>query len=169
MTINQIITKVRNSCDAWIQSEGGKAYVASGFFDCWEFLSNKPGSAKIGVYAVRGTPRNNFPQGSNLTRREDEHFKVVISRGRGLQSYRSANLTDGSSGGRPLYDLLDDLRMVVMNILFDPITTERPHEYLGWSEWGKEQGVDIDAYELNFSIGNQLPMPSATPMSGNPV
>lgn len=166
MTINQIIQTVFTRCNSW---SNGQAYIASGRFDCWAWFKNKPGTLKVGIYAIGGTPRNNFPQASNLTRREDDRFRVVISRGRGLQQVRSANLTDGSGGGTPLWDAMDDLRMAIMNLLFDPNTTERPHEYLGWGEWGGDMGVDIDAYQIDFSIGNQLPMPSALPMSGTPV
>ena len=78
-------------------------------------------------------------------------------------------MTDGSDGGAPLWDLLDQLKLLIMNMTFDPESTMRPHEYLGWGEWGKDVGVNIDAYELTFRVTNQIPMPSAIPANGLPV
>ena len=166
------MSSISNQCKAIQQALDGKmdsapAFIASDFVNCWEILLNKPGTCKIAILFEDEKARVNFP-GGDITGRVNRYIDVIISRGRGLQSVRSANLTDGSGGGLPLFQLAEAMRDILRTMRFDPMTDEPP-DYVGMGRWGKDEGFNMDAFKCSIWIGTQLAMPTATQQGGQPI
>ncbi len=166
------MSSITNQCVAIQQLldgalDGAKAYIASDFIHCWEILLNSPGVCKVAILFEDEKARVNFP-GGDITGRVNRYIDVIISRGRGLQQNRSANLTDGSGGGKPLFELAEIMRDKLRAVRFDPHTDEPP-DYVGMGRWGKDEGFNIDAFKCSIWIGTQLNAVSAIPQGGQPV
>lgn len=132
------------------------AFIANDFVNCWEILLNNPGKCKMAILFEEEKARVNFP-GGDITGRVNRYIDIIISRGRGLQNVRSDNLTKGSGGGLPLYQLAEKMRDKLRAVSFDPQTDEHPN-YVGLSRWGKDEGFNIDAFKVSIWIGSQLDM-----------
>lgn len=156
------MSSIKNQCLA-IQAaldgkiDGAPAYVANDFVHAWEILMNRPGTCKIAILFEDEKARVNFA-GGDITGRVNRYIDVMISRGRGLKDFRSGNLTQGTSGGRPLFDLAEEMRDILRLIRFDPVTDEPPN-YIGLGRWGKDDGFNIDAFKCSIWIGTQLCLP----------
>jgi hypothetical protein len=162
------VTQIKEQClaiqellDPWIKQEGGIAFIASDFVHAWEILMDKPGAPRIAILFEDEKARVNFP-GGDITGRVNRYFDVLISRGRSLSLDRSANLTTGVAGGRPLYDLAEEMRDKLRTVRFNPQYCEPPN-YVGLSRWGKDDGFNMDAFKCSIWVGTQLPLPSTTP------
>jgi len=156
------MSSIRNQCQAIQKAldgkiDGAKAYIASDFVHAWEILLNKPGTCKIAILFEDEKARVNFA-GGDITGRVNRYIDVMISRGRGLDAIRSGNLSEGVGGGRPLFDLAEEMRDVLRLIRFDPVTDEPPN-YIGLGRWGKDEGFNIDAFKCSIWIGTQLRLP----------
>ena len=146
---------IRQELDGKI--DGAKAYIASDFVHAWEILLNKPGTCKIAILFEDEKARVNFA-GGDITGRVNRYFDIMISRGRGLKDIRSGNLTEGAGGGRPLFDLAEEMRDILRLMRFNPVTDEPP-DYVGMGRWGKDEGFNIDAFKCSIWIGTQLSLP----------
>ncbi len=152
---------IRQNLDKNPDMDTCPAFIASDFVHCWEILLNAPGTAKIAILFEDEKARVNFP-GGDITGRVNRYIDVMISRGRGLNSVRSDNLTKGSGGGQPLYQLAEKMRDKLRVMTFDPGTDEPP-DYIGLGRWGKDEGFNIDAFKCSIWIGTQLNLKSLTP------
>lgn len=166
------MSTIKNQCLAIQQlldgsCDGAPAFIASDFVNCWEILLNKPGTCKIAILFEDEKARVNFP-GGDITGRVNRYIDVIISRGRGLQQIRSDNLTLGSGGGLPLYELAELMRDKLRCMTFNPASDEPP-DYVGMGRWGKDDGFNIDAFKCSIWIGTQLPMPSSVPDNNQPI
>ena len=166
------MSSIKSQCQAILEALDGKidsapAYIASDFVHAWEILLNKPGTAKIAILFEDEKARVNFA-GGDITGRVNRYIDVIISRGRGLNQVRSANLTDGTGGGRPLFDMAEDMRDVLRLIRFNPVSDEVP-DYIGLGRWGKDEGFNIDAFKCSIWIGTQLNLLSTTSSNGIPI
>ncbi len=163
-TISNQAEAIRIALDGVL--DGAKAYIASDFVHAWEILLNSPGVCKIAILFEDEKARVNGP-GLDITGRVNRYFDVIISRGRGLQQLRSGNLTAGSGGGMPLFELAETMRDKLRTMRFNP-NTDEPPDYVGMGRWGKDDGFNIDAFKVSIWIGTQLSLPSAT-SPGNPT
>jgi hypothetical protein len=139
--------------------ENAPAFVAGDRIHAWEILKNRPGTCKIACGFKSAKARVNFP-GGDITGRENQTIYAIISRGRGLNQLRAANLVTGSGGGTPLFDLAEQMRDAMRAIRFNPVSDE-PTNYIGLEQWD-EVSFDIDAFICEIWIGTQLPQPSQT-------
>lgn len=139
--------------------DGAKAYIATDFVNAWEILLNKPGTCKVAILFESEKARVNFA-GGDITGRVNRYIDVMISRGRGLKDVRSDNLTEGVGGGKPLFELAEDMRDILRCLRFDPVTDEVP-DYIGLERWGKDEGFNIDAFKCSIWIGTQLQLPTS--------
>ena len=140
--------------------DSAPCFIAGDRIHAWEILKNRPGTCKIAVGFSRGVARVNFP-GGDITGRENQYYYATISRGRGLNLTRSDNLIYGSGGGEPLFALAEQMRDKLRAIRFSPVNDEPP-DYVSMSEWGLDQGFNIDAFEVQIWVGTQLPQPTLT-------
>jgi hypothetical protein len=152
------VTALQQYLDQKIDS--APAFIASDKLHAWEILKNAAGVCKIAVGFQGAEARVNFP-GGDITGRENQTFYAIISRGRGLNMTRSDNLTVGSGGGLPLFQLAEQMRDMMRAIRFDP-TSDEPTNYNSLQQWN-ELSFDIDAYICEIWVGTQLAQPSATP------
>ena len=147
--------------------DGTNVFIASDFIHAWEMLKSSPAAGSVAILFEEEKARVNF-EGGDITGRVDRFFDLVVSRGRGLTLTRSDNLTQGVSGGVPLFEMAEQLRDVVRLMRFDPQTDEVPN-YIGMSRWGKEEGINMDAFKVSIWIGSQLALPSATSLTNQPI
>jgi hypothetical protein len=138
--------------------ENAPAYVASDIIHTYEILINRPGTCKIAVGFESEQARSNFP-GGDITGRANQYLYAIISRGRGLNSLRAANLVYGSGGGSPLFDLAEQMRNAMRAIRFNAQTDEVP-DYVSLTPWGQEIGQVLDAFKCTIWVGSQLPLPN---------
>lgn len=136
------------------------AFIASDKVNSYEILLNSPGTAKIAIGFEDEKARVNFP-GGDITGRTNQTLYAIISRGKGLNQTRSANLTDGSGGGQPLYQLAECMRDKMRTTQFNPNTDEFP-DYIGLTDWSMELGIVIDAFICRIWVGTQLPLPTSS-------
>jgi hypothetical protein len=151
--IKQKLEAMKTLLDGKIDS--APCFIAGDRIHAWEILKNKPGTAKIAVGFAKATARVNFP-GGDITGRDNQYYYAIISRGRGLNQVRSDNLIYGSGGGKPLFELAEIMRDGLRALRFSPTNDEQP-DYVSMSEWGLEQGFNLDAFEVQIWVGTQLP------------
>ena len=96
-------------------------------------------------------------RGGDITGRDDQYYYAIVSRGKGLNQDRSANVFEGSGGGRPLLEIGEIMRDALRAIRFDPVTDEQP-DYVEFGEWGLNEGFGIDAFQVKIWVGTQLPL-----------
>lgn len=156
MTIAAQLNQVATALDAWAKEHGGTAEVAADPFHLFALLGNKPGGVRAVVLFAGEAKRGEYEEQGAV----DRSFGVIISRGRGFTLDPSASLVKGAGGGEPLYDLIEEARQLIRRISFDAETTEVTPNYLGCDLFPASEGKPVDAYQLNFSIGTQLPVAS---------
>jgi hypothetical protein len=66
-------------------------------------------------------------------------------------------LTDGEAGGKALYDLFEEARELVRGLVFDRTSTDGIPNYTQGLRFTLEENA-VDAYQINFTIGVQLPL-----------
>jgi hypothetical protein len=94
----------------------------------------------------------------------DRHFKLVLSRSRGFRIDTGESLSDssGPAGAKPMFDLIEEVREMVRQLKFSAETTEQIPDYRGAGPF-EIQGFVLDAFEVRFSIGTQIPRADETP------
>lgn len=139
--------------------ENASAFIVPDKIRAYGVLKGNAGTAKIAIGFEGEKARSNFP-GGDITGRTNQTFYAIISRGRGLNSERAGNLTEGSGGGSPLFALAEAMRDKMRCMRFDPLTDEYP-DYIGLEEWDlSNMGIMIDALICRVWVGTQLPLPS---------
>lgn len=136
------------------QIDSAPAFIVDGQFHAWEVLKNSPGVSKIAIGFQKSQARSNFP-GGDITGRENQYYYAIISRGRGLNQDRAANIITGSGGGKALIELAEILRDALRAMRFGPNNDEQP-DYVSTEEWGLPQGFNIDAYKVTIWVGTQM-------------
>lgn len=153
MTIKEQIKAVVTALNGWARDKGGRAVPASGPVHVLELLREKPGGVTAAVLFDSEDPRGDFSEVGKV----DRGFKVILSRGKGFRIETGENLVEGSAGGAPLYDLVEEAREIVRAIEF---TSEDPEdaavEYKGIGPF-EVSGFVLDAYEIRFGCGTQIP------------
>lgn len=138
---------------AWAKPGGGKVHVAGDPLHLFALLGDKPGGVRVAIMVRDGQKRGDYEEAGQ----EDLTCLVVVSRGQGFTMERADNLVRGSGGGAPLYDLVEQIRDVVRGIDLDTETTEFTFNYRGFGVYQNPFEILADAYQLEFSIGRQLP------------
>ena len=136
--------------NGWAQQQmGGTAIAVPDLEAAWSTIKSGPGRPQVLVLLDGEEPRVNFA-GGEVTGMVERGFSVIIQRGRGLSAERGASLTDGSGGGRPLYDLVDELVELVRSTM---VGDEKTCYYKGFNQFGQEFGMLSDAYRIRFAAG----------------
>lgn len=138
---------------SWADTHGGKVHIAGDPLHLFALLGDKPGGVRVAVLVRDGLKRGEYEEAGH----EDVTYLVVLSRGKGFTMERGDNLVRGSGGGAPLYDLVEEARDVVRGINLDPETTEATFDFKRFGPYQNPFEILADAYELEFSIGRQLP------------
>jgi len=158
MTIAEQTIAIVAGLAAWASANSGRAFPASDVVDVFEQLRAKPGAPSCAVLFWSEDPRDNF----ELLGRVDRTFKIIVSRGRGFKLQTGESLTDGASGGPPMFDLVEEAREVARNLRGDLPGEEAVPIYKGCGPF-EASGLLLDAYEIRISFPNQLPVDAADP------
>lgn len=153
MKISEILEAMRIALAEWAKPLKGTVQVAGDPFHLFSLLAAKPGSVRVCLLADSGQKRGEYEEAGQ----EDSAFVVVVSRGRGFPLDPGASLQTGSAGGAPLFDLVEQIRDVVRGIDVDPEATEFTFDFKRWGKYSPPFESLTDAYQLEFTIGRQLP------------
>lgn len=148
MTALEALTLIRDSLAEWTQTIGGSAAVAGDVAELFGLLATRPGKVRAIVMIDREAKRGEYEE----TGAVDVHLLVVISRGRGFAR-------EGSqvSGADPLITHVEAAREVLRSIDFPADETEVTIDYQGYRPFAWPTADPVDAYQLECSIGSQLP------------
>jgi hypothetical protein len=152
MTIAEQMQRFHAALAPWAQERGGTAAKAFDQVHALELLQLKPGGLLVAVMFESEDPRGE----NDELGRVDRNFKVIVSRGRGFRLDTGESLVEQTSGGPPMFDLVEEAREVARRIRFNEDTTEVNPEYKGSGPFTVE-GFVLDAFEVRFSIGTQIP------------
>lgn len=163
MTVAQQTKAIVLALRDWCRANSGSVFVATDLLHLLDQLRSKPGAPRLGILFFEQQPRD--PDRSE-NGRLDNTFKIVISRGRSLKLEPGQSLTEGSAGGKPMFDLVEEAREIILALRLDdrdPETPDTPGSingedtipvYKGASLF-EVQGMLLDAMELRVSLAAQ--------------
>lgn len=144
-----------------IQLDAGNAFVCSDLVHLWSKFWDRSQGTKILILYTGEDIRGAFGDASILGR-VDRAFSVVVSRGRGLQvGDRGKPLYQTYQNEQPLFVTVEQVRDLCRTIKFDPQWCEMPVDYRGIKPFASPPDIIVDAYEIQFSCGTNLPMVNA--------
>lgn len=165
MKIKEQAGLINDALQTWINTltpagqGNGYCRVVSDMSHLWYLLFNGPKTLKCLTMYVGENIRDVFP-GAAILGRVDRGFKTVVSRSRGFAADRSDPLKDDTVYGVPLFDLVEQARDVIRGLQFNPVSTERPIDYVGVDQFSTgDTKLIIDAYGIDYTIGSQLDSP----------
>lgn len=154
MTIGETISQTRDTLATWAEGQGGSAEIARDIVHLYALVRIKPGGFRVIVHFLGEEKRGTFEEAGQV----DRKFWVVISFGQSLQLDKGDALIHGQAGGRPLFDLAEEVREQIRAISFDPSTTEETPDLRSITPFAIPSDVLLDAYTIEFWIGCQLPV-----------
>lgn len=153
MTISDQLKFIKAQLTPWITEVKGRVEIAADAVHLLGLLALSPGAPRVVILFDGEDKRGEYEELGKV----DRKFMVVISRGRGFKLDPGAALTEGVAGGPALYDLFEQCREVIRDIVFDRATTDGITNYTAGLRFSLEENA-VDAYQINFSIGVQLPV-----------
>lgn len=155
MTIAEILQAAAEPLKAWTSQQKGRVEIAGdlgGLFRGVYQLSLKPGGVHVFLVALSETNRSGHPEYA----RTDMQIAAVISRGQTFSFAKADSLTVGAAGGRPLYDLAEEMREVIRGIRLAEPADEPMFLYTGFNTFDPGE-VILDAFQYNFTVARDLP------------
>ncbi len=153
MTIAEQLKLVEAALADWCRTNNGRVYIASDAQDCLDQLRSRPASPTCAVLWYGWETRGDIPE----LGRTDQLYKLVISRGRGMNLVSGDSLTKGTAGGKPMFDLMQEAGQVVFGLRLDDLAGNEdsvPRD-MGAGPW-EVNGWLLDAMEVRFSLANQV-------------
>jgi uncharacterized protein YbjT (DUF2867 family) len=164
MTIAQQLKATAKALKAWASGNNGVVSIAGDLEGMLTVLREVPGAVRVVVMFHREEKRGDYEERGAV----DRYFWVALARGKGLKIETGANLVEGTAGGAPLFDLVDEARQVIRGLSFDSDTTEVTPDYKGADPLTVNGLTLTDVQRLEFSIGTQLPaVDQSNPTGGN--
>lgn len=154
MTIREQAKAVVEALRDWARENKGTVSVASDQVHALELIRVKPGGVRVVLLFEGENPRGEWTELGKV----DRGFKVVLSAGRGFRVGEGENLTEGSAGGRPVFDLAEEARELVRALRFETSgdAEDAVPRYAGIGAF-RVEGFILDAYEVRFEFGSQIP------------
>lgn len=152
MRIADILKSVRAALQTWADQYKGGAEIARDPVHAFSILQQKPGGVRAVILFQSEDKRGDYEEAGLC----DETFFVVLTSGKSLQLNPGDDLVDGAAGGPAMYNLIEDARDIVRGLSLDDDTEVTPN-YKGCRPYVLPGNILTDAYQLEFSIGNQLP------------
>jgi hypothetical protein len=140
----------------WAEGEGGYVKIARDKSQLVDLLGMKPGAVRVVLLWMGEVTRGEV--NTEDMSRVDRTFWAVVSRGQGFKVEPSDSLTEGSGGGRAMYELADECRDLLRSVELDPETTEHPIYYKGTLPLPFEDLPRTDAMYVEISIGTDIGM-----------
>lgn len=163
MTIAEQLKFIKEKLKPWTDEVKGRVEIAADPVHVLGLLATSPGSPRVVILFDGEEKRGEYEE----LGRVDRKFLVIVSRGRGFKLEPGDALTDGAAGGRPLFQLVEEGREMVRAIVFDRETTEGIPNYTATRRLQLEEQT-VDAYQIEFSIGTQLPLHNQQPIDAQP-
>lgn len=154
MTINEQVLQIRDALATWAQEQKGRVEIAGDGAQLFSLLATSPGALRAVILFDAETKRGDYEENAGV----DRKFLVVVSRGRGFQLSLADNLTTGSAGGAPLFDLVEQAREIIRAQRFETGMLEPIPDYKGTTRTQFEGLPATDAYQIEFTLGTQLPI-----------
>lgn len=154
MSIKDFILRLRAELRTWVAAYAGSAEIAGDTVDLFGLLALKPGSVRVVIWIPREGKRGEFEESGMV----DRELQIFVSRGRGFAALATDSLIRETAGaGKPLYDLVEEVRELVRAMDLPADTTESTPDYKGFEPFSLPTDRAVDAYQLRFSLGIQLP------------
>lgn len=153
MTISEQSRLILAALTDWVANNQGRAFIASDELHCIEELRGKPGAPTAAVLWQSEDPEGHFAEEGKVLR----HFKIVVSRGRGLRLLTGESLTEGAAGGPPMFDLVEQAREVARNLRMSEEEGELQLPIYKGTGPFKVSGYILDAMEIRFALYAQTP------------
>ncbi len=150
MTIAEQLNFIADALKPWAEETKTRIEIALDPLHVIGLISTAPGAARVILMFDGEDKRGEFEESGRV----DRKFLLVVSRGRGLTLQPGDALTQGVAGGKPLYDLIEEAREMVRALRFDE--AETIPNYLATRRLTLGDNL-VDAYQIEFSIGTQLP------------
>jgi hypothetical protein len=151
MKIGEQLRALADGLATWAQNNSAKVEVASDPVHLLGLLAQSPGSARV-VLMFDSEDVQQPDETGHVVRR----FLAVVSRGRGLSIERGDNLLEGSAGGRPLFELIEEVRDNLRTVEFTAQDTPARTEYRATRRLALEDAT-IDAYQIEIATRTFLP------------
>ncbi len=156
MTIAEQAKLILTALEDWAQEAGGRAFIASDELHCVEELRGKPGAPTAAVLWHDELPWGENAEEGKVLRT----FKIVVSRGRGMRLVAGESLTEGASGGPPMFDLVEQAREVARGLrMMDQEGELQLPIYKGTAPF-RVRGYVLDAMEVRVGLYAQSPIQS---------
>jgi hypothetical protein len=152
MTIKEQVQVIYDALAAWHQVNGGAVKVANDESHLFTILGDAPGAPRTAILFDEETPR--AEESNDYSGRVDRKIIIAVSRGRGFNLNQGDSLMKGADGGKPMFELVEELREVLRALRFgdyEPIP-----RYLGSARL-QFQGVTTDAYKITIGPAAQIP------------
>lgn len=166
MSIAAQAKTISDSLQGWFDQLGtgnGKSAVVYDMAHMWNMLFNGPKTLKALTLYMGEESRETFVD-ADIMGRIDRSFITVITRGRSFNLDRGSSLTDDTVAGEPLFDLVEQARDVIRTVILEQYETERPINYKRTIPFPTENtGLIIDAYQIEYVVGVQIPIVSSIP------
>lgn len=158
MKISDQLILTRDTVAPWAKENGGGVEIATKLVHLYSVLSAKPGAFRAAVFFYNELKRGEYEEAGMV----DREYWVGFSYGEPMTLEKGDALVKGQAGGRPLADLLEELRDQVRAIQFDA-TTEVTPDYKGALPLQTiAEGFNIEGFYIRFTIGSLLPTPGTT-------
>ena len=157
MTIGAQLNCIKAKIDAWAKDSGATVQIAADLIDLFSMLAVTPGKVRVLIMFHGERKRGEFEESSMV----DRTFWVSVGKGRSMSLKRGDDLVAPAAGGPPLFDVVEQVRQQLRDLDFDGQTTEEHINYRDCSPFNLE-GYLVDAFNLEFSIGDVMPPPNQT-------
>jgi hypothetical protein len=138
----------------WAQPKGGTAAVVSNLRDLWNQASLSSQKPRILICFNGATARGDFAHIAPW-HREDRHWLVAITRGRGFNANRGDSLTEQTGDAEPFYDSVETVRDLLRRMI--GISEEILIDYRSIKPMQLGNLV-VDGFTIELSTANDVPL-----------
>lgn len=140
----------------WAGKLGGSCRIAGDRSQLVGILSQAPGAPRVVLVFINEVPRGEMDAAEES--RVDRELWAILSRGRGFKADSGDSLTEGSGGGKPMFDLAEEARDLIRTTMLDPERNERLIYYKGIYQFEMAEELKTDAVYISFGIGTDIGM-----------
>lgn len=143
---------IRTGLGNWAKENNAAINVAHGKSHMFKILGTDAGSPRVAIMVFGEKPRNETY--SDVSGRVDRKYWIAISRGYTLESYSGKSVVEGLAGGKPMVDLIEELRTALRSLQFPQ--TDEPVPYYGGFELMNFDGISLDAYYIEITVADEI-------------
>ena len=156
---DQIVTAIVNGLTAWAKKQKAKTSVARDPFEVMELLAADTPGLRLVVHWVGDDPLGEQMEQAPLV---TNTLEIILGLNLGLTATPDKALVSGSPTRPALYQLISDLRVVVLAVEFPSEATASYLAYAGCKPMVTPEGVPLAAYALRFTLDTAIQTPPAT-------